>query len=100
MRTVSFDAQQVAGALFVGLEAVDADDDLLALLDHALRVVGRILDLAVDKAFLDGLERAAQFVDLGDVFLGAALDLVGQRLDVDRSRPAGRPCRPSRSRRR
>ena len=55
------------------------DDDVL--LDAVALVVaeGRLLDLVLDE--VDRLHRAAQLVDLVDELLGAALDLVGERLD-------------------
>ena len=48
------------------LESVHADDDSLAGLDLALVAVGRLLDLALDEAALDGGHRAAQLVDTPD----------------------------------
>ena len=66
-------------------EAVDADDDLLARLDRPLDAVGRLLDLALLEAAVDGGERAAHRVDLVEVGPGRRLELVGQALDVVRA---------------
>ena len=47
-------------------ERVDADDEPPALLDLALRGVGRVLDLPLKEALLDRGDRAAELVDLAD----------------------------------
>ena len=67
------------------LEAVDADDDALLILQLALVAVGGLLDLALDVALLDGAHAAAERVDLLDVLPRLALQLVGERLDVIRA---------------
>ena len=61
---------------------VDAHHDAPAGVDVALVAVGALLDLALDEAGLDGRQHPAQLVDLVDVVLGLALDLVGEVLDV------------------
>ena len=65
------------GRLLRLLEAIDADDDLLLLVQFALVAVGRLLDLALDVALLDGAHAAAERVDLGDVILRLRLQRVG-----------------------
>ena len=61
--------------------AVDADDDALAAVDLALELVRRVGDLALREAALDGLDHAADLVDLVEVLVRVRLQLVGQRLD-------------------
>jgi len=48
------------------VEAVDADDDALAVFDCALPLEGRLLDLVLDEALLDRLDCAAELVDAAD----------------------------------
>src|ERR1035437_5439085 len=50
---------------------VDADHDLLLLLDRALGSPGALLDLPLEEPRLDRLERAAHPVDLPDERAGA-----------------------------
>src|SRR5690348_1023035 len=59
--------------LFLALEAVDADDDAPLLVQRALVLVGRLFDLALDVALLDGAHAAAQLINLGDVVPRAPL---------------------------
>ncbi len=47
-----------------------------------LQLVGGLGDLALREALLDRRHHAAELVDLGEVRVGLALDLVGHRLDV------------------
>ena len=90
------DAVQLQRAL-VGLGVlVDADDDAPARVDLGLQLVGGVGDLALGVVLLDRRDHPAELVDLGEVVVGLALELVGQRLDevgaaerVDRVRHAG-----------
>ena len=76
------DAEDVArGLLPLLLEAVDADDHALARLDLPLVAVGRLLDLALHVAPLDGGERPAARLDLVDEPQRLPLERVGRRLD-------------------
>src|SRR5690606_39408987 len=43
--------------------SIDADDDALLGFHHALEAVGAFLDLPLDEAPLDGLDRAAHGLD-------------------------------------
>ena len=81
---LGIDAQQVGHLdLLVVDVAVDADDDVLLDAVALLVAPGRLVDLAGDE--LDGLDRAAELVDLGDQLARAGLEFVGQRLDVVRA---------------
>src|SRR5438270_4682139 len=68
------------------LEAVDADDDLLAVVDGFGPGEGRLLDLVLHVTGLDGGHGAAHAGDLLDVAPGLGLDLVGEALDEVRPR--------------
>src|SRR5205807_3544693 len=90
------DAKSRNGAFFSRDEVVDANDDLLFFLDGALEFERDPLDFALNKTGFDGAQHAAQRVNPGDVFLGTALDFVGQMLDgvrtcdrINRVGPAG-----------
>ena len=61
--------------------AVDADDDLIVIVDLLLQLERRVGDLALRVVALDRLDHAAELVDLGEVGVGLLLHLVGQRLD-------------------
>ena len=61
---------------------VDADDPAAAGVDLALQLEARVGDLALGEVLLDRLDHAAELVDAREVRVGAALELVGQRLDV------------------
>src|SRR5579864_7809932 len=69
----------------LGLEAVDPDHDLLQAVDRLLEVIGGVLDFTLHVTKLDSAQRAAEMVDLGQVSVGARLDLVGERLDEIRA---------------
>ena len=76
--------------------AIDADDDRRALVDRPLGGVGGLVNLALNPSALDGRQRAARRVDLGDERARAFLDSVGLTLDgpgasdrVDRVGDAG-----------
>ena len=60
---------------------IDADDDLLFLLDGALVCVAGFGDLLLREAMLDGLHHAAHRVQLAEVFEGAVFHVLGQPLD-------------------
>jgi hypothetical protein len=93
------DRRGAAPGALVGLAVlVDADDDALARVDLGLQLEGGVGDLALGVVLLDRGHHAAQLVDLGEVVVGLALELVGQRLDEVRPRRAGRWCSPRRSR--
>src|SRR4051794_28651079 len=62
--------------------AIDTDDDLLAVLDFALGTVGRLLDLALLEAAVDGPDRATHRVDLREIVVRRVLELVGEALHV------------------
>ena len=64
------------------LVLVDADDDLLALIDAGLAASSGLFDAELGHAGLDGLGHAAQLLDLIDEGLGLVDQLVGERLDV------------------
>ncbi len=57
-----------------------ADDDPPARVDLALQLVRRVGDLALGEVLLDRLDHAAELVDPGEVRVGGALHLVGERL--------------------
>ncbi len=79
---LGIDAQGGDGRLiFGGDEVVDADDDLLFVLDGALVLVGGLLDFALDEAAFDGAQHSAQGVNFLDVFPRAGFDFVGEALD-------------------
>ena len=61
-------------------EVIDADDYSFVCLDLALVPLGRIGDLSLEVANLDRLEHTPELVYLLEVFVGAALHLIGQRL--------------------
>ena len=70
----------------VGLAVlVDADDDAPARVDLVLQLEGGVGDLALGEVLLDRGDHPAQLVDLGEVVVGLALELVGQRLDEVRA---------------
>ena len=82
--------------LALDLEVVDADDDPLSRIDLDLVAERGVGDLALREAALDRRDHAPELVDPGEVLVGGALHLVGQRLDevgaaerVDRVRDAG-----------
>ena len=62
-----------------------ADDDPLAALDGGLEAVGRVGDLRLRVALLDGGDHAAAAIDLVEIRLGLRLDPVGQLLDEVRA---------------
>src|SRR5579885_3044666 len=74
-------AERGHGSLFFGAEAVDADDHGVAGLDGLLILIGRLLNLAMHVADLDGVEHPAHRVNLLDVVERALLDLARQLLD-------------------
>ena len=71
---------------FLALELIDADHDLLFLLNRHLRFIGRVLDFVLHVAALDGVQCAAHLVDLEDVFSRALLDLIREIFDQIRTR--------------
>ena len=64
------------------LKLVHAHDDRRSPLDGLLIRIRRILDLALNESLLDRRKRAAQRIDLIDIFASPALDVVGQSFDV------------------
>ena len=62
--------------------AVDADDDAFAGVDLLLVHERGVGDLALGEVLLDGGNHSAELVDLGEVVVRAALQLVGESLDV------------------
>ena len=69
---------------------VDADDGLRAGVDARLRARGGLLDAHLGNAGGDRLGHAAQLLDLGDVRLRLAHQLIGQPLDVVAAAPRDR----------
>src|SRR4051812_3416069 len=60
------------------LKPVDAHDDGLAGLDLLLVFERRVLDFTLDKAFFDGAQRPAHFVDARYVSFSPAFNNAGQ----------------------
>ena len=87
---VVVDIADLDGGLFLQLELVDPDHDLLAAVNARLLAGGRLLDAELGHAGLDRLGHAAQRLDLvdelarlGDQARGQGLHVVaaGQRVD-------------------
>ena len=57
-----------------------------------LKLVGRVLDLALDPAAFDGPQGPALALDFGQVIARPLLDAVRQLLDVDAARQGVRAC--------
>ena len=74
----------------VGLEAVDADDRLVAGIDARLRAGGGLLDAQLRDAGLDRLRHAAEALDLLDVRPRLLRELVASAARRSRSRPTDR----------
>ena len=81
------DLQHLDLGLVGHLELVDADDGLGAGVDARLGARGRLLDAHLGDAGGDRLGHAAQLLDLGDVRLRLADQVVGQPLDVVAAAP-------------
>ena len=81
------DLQHLDLGLVGDLELVDADDGLRAGVDARLRAGRGLLDAHLGNAGGDRLGHAAQLLDLGDVRLRLARQLVGQPLDVVAAAP-------------
>ena len=75
------DLQRVDACPLIGDEAVHPDDDLLAAVDRLLRLVGGILNLALDGSRFDGAQDSALRVDFLDQIERVPLDVVGEPLD-------------------
>ena len=73
--------QHVDPGGLIGREPIHADNNPFAAVDFLLRPVGRLLDLALDQALFDGLERAAGGVDSIDDRARLVLDASGHLLD-------------------
>ncbi len=73
------DLELLAGLLD---ETIDPDDDHLARVDGLCVLVGRLLDLVLQVAGLDGRNGATLSVDLLEVVSSETLHLVGQPLEV------------------
>src|SRR5947209_1334369 len=79
---LGIDALNVGKSVSLDLEAVHADDDLLAAVHVLLEIVGGVLDLLLDVSALDGSDSTAEVVDALDVGISALLEFGGEGLDV------------------
>ena len=79
------DRLQLDRLLPLGHVLVDADDHPLARLDVLLPLERGVLDLPLHEALLDRVHGAAELVDALDQLPRARLELVGERLDVERA---------------
>ena len=75
------DLQRLDRRGLAGGEAVHADHDAVAAVDLLLRAIGRVLDLALDQARLDGRQRAAGRLDPLDQLHRRSLDPIRGLLD-------------------
>jgi len=74
--------ERLNGRFFLHPVLVDADDDILALVDAGLAACRRLLDAELRHARLDGAGHAAEGLDLVHDFLGLADDGACEGLDV------------------
>src|SRR5687767_5832468 len=94
---VRVDAEHAGAAIRMPVSVlVDADDDRGAGVDGLLRAVGRVLELPLNEAGLDGAQRAPACVDPIDQGLRIALEAARHRLDriraADRINAVRRPA--------
>jgi hypothetical protein len=89
---LAVDVERLGLRLVVALEElVDPDDDVAAVVELPLEVVGRLRDLALEPVVLDAVDRTlehrsvAERVEVGEQLLGLPLHLVGERLDEVRA---------------
>ena len=89
-------AQRGDRPFFFGLEAIHADDDLLAGIHGLLIFVRGFLDFLLDVTGLDGAQHPAHGVNLRNVIPRTCFDFVGQFFDgvrachrIDRIHDAG-----------
>ena len=87
--SISGSTDRIGGAIsFCSRNALTPTDPPLALLELALRRVGRVLDLPLEKSLLDRGDRAAQLVDLCGSGRGRGPGSRPSRPRRDASRPA------------